>query len=69
MLEKLDFMVRFWDLKARHEALAPLTSLERGELLSLTLEIGHLRHSMTDHRNVPGRFGYCSHGGITPSSS
>lgn len=35
MLEKLDFMVRFWDLKARHEAGAPLTSLERGELLSL----------------------------------
>jgi hypothetical protein len=35
MLEKLDFMVRFWDLKARHEALAPLTPLERGELLSL----------------------------------
>ncbi|APR84433.1 Hypothetical protein A7982_09782 [Minicystis rosea] len=35
MLEKLDFMVRFWDLRARHEALAPLTPLERGELLSL----------------------------------
>lgn len=35
MLEKLDFMVRFWDLRARHEAHAPLTPLERGELLSL----------------------------------
>lgn len=36
MLEKLDFMVRFWDLKARHAAVgAPLTALELGELLSL----------------------------------
>lgn len=35
MLEKLDFMVRFWDLKARHAAQAPLSPLERGELLSL----------------------------------
>lgn len=35
MLEKLDFMVRFWDLRARHAAHAPLTPLERGELLSL----------------------------------
>jgi len=35
MLEKLDFMVRFWSLRARHEALQPLTALERGELLSL----------------------------------
>lgn len=35
MIEKLDFMVRFWDLKARHAAKAPLTPLERGELLSL----------------------------------
>jgi len=36
MLEKLDFMVRFWDLKARHaSAGAPLTALELGELLSL----------------------------------
>jgi hypothetical protein len=36
VLEKLDFMVRFWDLKARHAAAAaPLTALERGELLSL----------------------------------
>jgi hypothetical protein len=36
MLEKLDFMVRFWSLKARHAALgAPLTAVERVELLSL----------------------------------
>lgn len=36
MLEKLDFMMRFWDLKARHEALgAPLSPRERIELLSL----------------------------------
>lgn len=35
MLEKLDFMVRFWDLRARHEAALSLTFLERGELLSL----------------------------------
>ena len=36
MLEKLDFMMRFWDLKARHESLgAPLSPVERVELLSL----------------------------------
>jgi hypothetical protein len=35
MLEKLDFMVRFWGLKARHEAGAALTGLELGELFSL----------------------------------
>ena len=36
MLEKLDFMMRFWDLMARHEALgAPLSPVERIELLSL----------------------------------
>jgi hypothetical protein len=36
VLEKLDFMVRFWDLKARHAAAgAHLTAQERGELLSL----------------------------------
>jgi hypothetical protein len=36
MLEKLDFMMRFWDLKARHESLgAPLLPVERIELLSL----------------------------------
>lgn len=35
MLDKLDFMVRFWSLRARHEAGAALTPLERGELLSL----------------------------------
>ena len=36
MLDKLDFMMRFWDLKARHESLgAPLTPVERIELLSL----------------------------------
>ena len=36
MLDKLDFMMRFWDLKARHESLgAPLSAVERVELLSL----------------------------------
>jgi hypothetical protein len=36
VLEKLDFMVRFWQLKARHESAgAPLSPLERGELFSL----------------------------------
>lgn len=36
MLDKLDFMMRFWDLKARHESLgAPLSPVERIELLSL----------------------------------
>lgn len=37
MLAKLDFMVRFWSLKARYAALSgpPLTPLERVELLSL----------------------------------
>jgi hypothetical protein len=36
MLEKLDFMMRFWDLKARHESLGtPLSPVERVELLSL----------------------------------
>lgn len=35
MLEKLDFMVRFWSLRARYGARAPLTAMERGELLSL----------------------------------
>jgi hypothetical protein len=36
MLEKLDFMMRFWDLKARHESIgAPLAPIERIELLSL----------------------------------
>jgi hypothetical protein len=35
MLDKLDFMVRFWDLQARHGAGMPLTPLERGELFSL----------------------------------
>ena len=36
MLEKLDFMMRFWDLKARHDSLgAPLSPVERIELLSL----------------------------------
>lgn len=35
MLEKLDYMVRFWGLRARHESAAPLSALERGELLSL----------------------------------
>jgi hypothetical protein len=45
MLEKLDFMVRFWQLRARHEALgAPLSGFERVELLSL------IRLMATDHR-------------------
>lgn len=36
MLDKLDFMVRFWRLKARHEAQGrPLSGFERVELLSL----------------------------------
>ena len=35
MLEKLDYMVRFWGLKARHAAGARLSALELGELLSL----------------------------------
>ena len=36
MLDKLDFMMRFWDLKARHESLGvPLSPVERIELLSL----------------------------------
>lgn len=36
MLEKLDFMMRFWALKARHDALgAPLSPRECIELLSL----------------------------------
>jgi len=36
MIEKLDFMVRFWQLRARHKALgAPLSAVERIELLSL----------------------------------
>ena len=36
MLDKLDFMVRFWRLRARHGALdLPLSAFERVELLSL----------------------------------
>ncbi len=36
MLDKLDFMVRFWRLRERHEALeTPLLPSERVELLSL----------------------------------
>lgn len=36
MIDKLDFMVRFWQLRARHDALgAPLSAVERIELLSL----------------------------------
>lgn len=36
MLEMLDFMVRFWQLRARHGATSPtLTASERTELLSL----------------------------------
>jgi hypothetical protein len=36
MLDKLDFMVRFWRLRARHEVLEqPLSAFERMELLSL----------------------------------
>ena len=45
MLEKLDFMVRFWQLRARHDAIgAPLSALERVELLSL------IRLLSTDNR-------------------
>jgi hypothetical protein len=45
MLEKLDFMVRYWQLRARHGALgAPLSRLEQVELLSL------LRLMSTDTR-------------------
>lgn len=45
MIEKLDFMVRFWQLQARHNALGePLTTGERVELLSL------LRLMSTDQR-------------------
>jgi hypothetical protein len=36
MMEKLDFLVRFWELKARHELVGePLTASEQIELLSL----------------------------------
>ena len=35
-MEKLDFLVRFWELRARYEAIGiPLTKSERFELLSL----------------------------------
>jgi hypothetical protein len=35
-MEKLDFLVRFWELRARYEAMGmPLTKSERFELLSL----------------------------------
>ena len=45
MIEKLDFMVRFWQLRARHDALGePLAASERIELLSL------LRLMSTDQR-------------------
>jgi len=50
MLDKLDFMVRFWRLRARHEALdTPLSASERVELLSL------LQLMATDqHLPLPG---------------
>lgn len=36
MLEKIDFLIRFWELRARHEHLgAPLDPSEQRELLSL----------------------------------
>ena len=36
MIEKLDFLVRFWELKARHATLGePLGQDEQRELLSL----------------------------------
>jgi len=45
MLEKLDFMTRFWVLRARHGQMgAPLSAVERLELLSL------LHLMSTDHR-------------------
>src|SRR3954452_7079091 len=40
VMEKLDFLVRFWELRARYEAIGlPLTKNERFELLSL-LQLG-----------------------------
>ncbi len=42
MLEKLDFLVRFWELKGRHATLGqPLTALEQLELLSLMQLVTH----------------------------
>ena len=36
MMEKLDFLVRFWELKARHDLVGePLSASEQIELLSL----------------------------------
>lgn len=36
MLDKIDFLIRFWELRARHECLgAPLDPAEQRELLSL----------------------------------
>lgn len=45
VLEKLDFLVRFWELNARHATVGePLSSIERLELLSLLqLVTGDLR--------------------------
>lgn len=41
MIEKLDFLVRFWELRARYEALGrPLVEAERVELLSLAQLVG-----------------------------
>jgi hypothetical protein len=42
VFEKLDFLVRFWELKARHATLGqPLTSKEQIELLSLMQLVTH----------------------------
>ncbi len=42
MIDKLDFLVRFWELKARHATLgAPLSAAEQVELLSLMQLVTH----------------------------
>ena len=42
MIEKLDFLVRFWELRARWEALGvPLSDRERIELLALVQLVGN----------------------------
>lgn len=49
MLDKLDFMVRFWRLRARHKTIEkPLSASERLELLSL------LQLMATEHLPPPG---------------
>lgn len=49
MLDKLDFLVRFWELRARHAELGePLSALEQRELLSL------MQLVQGDHAPRPG---------------